>query len=223
MPIFELAQEIIFPHPSYAEENGLLAIGGDLSSERILNAYINGIFPWFSDDDPILWWSPNPRCVFYPLKMKVSKSLATVIKKNIFEVRFDTCFEKVIESCASVDRADAPGTWITEDMKNAYKKLYQEGWAHSVEVFINNNLVGGLYGLAIGKVFFGESMFHKVSNASKVALFFLIQELEKKNFELIDNQTSTNHLMSLGACELKRSDFLKKIKSACKGFTQTKF
>ena len=208
MPIFELNNEIAFPPPYFAEEDGLLAIGGDLSVERILCAYKNGIFPWFNPEDPILWWSPDPRCVLFPHKFKISKSLQKLLYKNVFEVSFNTCFSSVIENCANVSRSEQPGTWITPSIIEAYTRLHQLGWAHSVEVFQNGRLVGGLYGLAIGKIFYGESMFHLVSDASKVALFYWVEFLKERNFELIDNQTTTNHLLSLGAEEIDRKQFL---------------
>jgi len=212
MPIFQLSDDIIFPDPSLAEENGLLAIGGDLSPERIINAYTNGIFPWYSEGEPILWWSPNPRCVLFPGKFKPSKSLSLLVKKNYFIVKFDSDFSSVIEMCSTVNRPDQPGTWITPEMKHAYIKLHKLGYAHSVESYYENKLVGGLYGIAIGNIFFGESMFYKVSNASKVAFFYLVGKLIQWNFELIDNQTTSQHLINLGSEEIDRNKFLEIIK-----------
>lgn len=208
MPIYQLTEEIIFPHPSLAEPDGLLAIGGDLSPIRILTAYANGIFPWFSDKDPILWWSPNPRCISLPSKFKPSKSLKQFIKKATFKVKFDTDFKSVIRNCAKVKRNDADGTWITEEVENAYFELHRLGYAHSVETYLNDLLVGGLYGVAIGKVFLGESMFFTHSNASKIAFYTLIEFLKKYNFEIIDNQMTTPHLLSLGAEEISREKFI---------------
>ena len=214
MPVFELSNELAFPHPSLAEEDGLLAVGGDLSPERLLLAYKNGIFPWYSEDDPMLWWSPNPRCVLFPEKFKLSKSLKTLINKNVFEVRFDTSFNEVIERCATTKRPDQPGTWILPEIIAAYTKLFNLGYAHSVETYQNNQLVGGLYGVAIGKVFFGESMFHDVSNASKIAFYFLIEKLKSLDFKIIDNQITSPHLISLGAEEVSRDLFLEFVKKA---------
>jgi leucyl/phenylalanyl-tRNA--protein transferase len=216
--VYQLNREIAFPHPSLANENGLLAVGGDLSPERIITAYANGIFPWYNKGEPILWWSPNPRCVMFPGNFRASKSLKLLIKKNIFEVRFDTAFGSVISKCAKVHQANHSETWITSEMKKAYILLHKLGFAHSVETYLNNELVGGLYGIAIGKVFYGESMFHTVSNASKVAFYFLVDRLKQWHFDIIDNQTTTNHLLKLGAEEIDRDKFLAIIeKSIAKG------
>jgi leucyl/phenylalanyl-tRNA--protein transferase len=216
MPVFKLSKEIIFPHPSLANEDGLLAVGGDLSTERIITAYLNGIFPWYNEDEPILWWSPNPRCVLFPNKFKPSKSLLSIIKKNVFEVRFDAIFKTVIEKCATTKRKGEPGSWITTDIKKAYIKLHKLGFAHSVETYKDNELVGGLYGIAIGSVFYGESMFHSIPNASKVAFYFLIEKLKQLNFEIIDNQMTTPHLLSMGAEEISREKFLEILKKEVK-------
>lgn len=213
MPVFQLPDEIIFPHASQAEEDGLLAIGGDLSPRRILSAYVNGIFPWYNPDEPILWWSPNPRCVLYPDKLKVSKSLAAVIKKNLFQIKFDTNFLDVIKNCAAAKRADELGTWISTDIIDAYYQLHELGYAHSVETYCENKLVGGLYGIAIGKVFFGESMFFLKPNASKVALWALVRKLRELNFRIIDNQVTNKHLVSMGAEEIERDRFLELLRS----------
>jgi len=209
MPVFQLTDEIIFPHASQAEEDGLLAVGGDLSPERIQTAYVNGIFPWYNPDEPILWWSPNPRCVLYPEKLKISKSLNSLIKKNTFQIKFDFNFLEVIRNCALVKRSDGMGTWISEDIISAYHKLHQLGYAHSVEAYLDGNLVGGLYGIAIGKVFFGESMFYHHPNASKIAFCAMVEYLKKNNFHIIDNQVTNPHLLSLGAEEIERDLFLK--------------
>lgn len=197
--------EIVFPNPELADEDGLLAIGGDLSAERLILAYQHGIFPWFSDDDPICWYSPHERCVIYPDKIKVSKSMKQVLKNGGFKVTTDQAFEKVIVNCAKIPRKDQPGTWITKEMQAAYLNLHQLGWAHSVEVWKDDELVGGLYGIAIGNVFCGESMFSLVSNASKVALIFLCQQT---NFKLIDCQLPNNHLLSLGAKMIDRETYM---------------
>ncbi|GAA4187308.1 leucyl/phenylalanyl-tRNA--protein transferase [Sphingobacterium ginsenosidimutans] len=204
--IFELdSKKLDFPHPSYAEKDGLLAIGGDLSAERLLLAYSNGIFPWFSDDSPILWYAPDPRFVIYPSKIKISKSMASCIRKNTFSISIDQNFEEVIKSCSSINRKDQDGTWITEDMIRAYTALYTMGYAHSVEVSQEGVLVGGLYGVLINGVFCGESMFSKVPNASKAALIYLAQEID---LQLIDCQFHTAHLESMGGEYLPLSDYL---------------
>ncbi|MDQ8004493.1 MAG: leucyl/phenylalanyl-tRNA--protein transferase [Pedobacter sp.] len=197
--------EIVFPNPELADEDGLLAVGGDLSAERLVLAYEHGIFPWFSDDDPICWYSPHERCVIYPDRLKVSKSMRQVLKNVGFKVTANQAFEKVIANCAKTPRKDQPGTWITKEMQDAYINLHQLGWAHSVEVWQNESLVGGLYGVAIGKVFCGESMFSLVSNASKVAMIFLCQQ---SDFELIDCQLPNDHLLSLGAEMMDRKTYM---------------
>lgn len=195
--IFQLAEDTIwFPKPELADEDGLLAIGGDLSSERLILAYQNGIFPWFSEDTPIMWYAPHERFVLFPEKLKVSKSMRKVLKSQQFHVTFDKAFPEVIRACATIEREDQYGTWITNDMQNAYIKLFELGFAHSVEVWENDQLVGGLYGVEINSVFCGESMFSKVSNASKLALIKLCQE---KNYQLIDCQIHSEHLESMGA------------------------
>jgi len=208
MPIFQLTEELVFPDPKLANAEGLLAIGGDLSIERLLLAYQNGIFPWFEDDEQILWWSPDPRLILKLEDFKISKSLLRIIKSQKFTVKFNTRFKDVIESCSKIKRKDELGTWITEGMKSAYIKLHEEGFAHSVEIYLDDTLVGGLYGIAIGKVFCGESMFHTASNASKLALYYLVKLLRENNFSFIDAQTPTDHLKSMGAKEIKRSEFL---------------
>ncbi len=209
MPIFELPNEIIFPNPELAEEDGLLAVGGDLSPERLLAAYSTGIFPWYSEESPILWWTLNPRLILLPKKAKFSKSLLKSVKNNEFEIRIDTCFQDVIEKCAFVKRKNQKETWITNDMINAYIKLHKLGYAHSFETFQNNKLVGGLYGVSIGKMFAGESMFHLVNNASKVAFYHLVAYIKKRNFNFIDCQQPTSHLISLGAQTVSRTLFLR--------------
>lgn len=210
MPVYQLVDELIFPHPNEAEDDGLLAIGGDLSPERLLLAYRNGIFPWpVGEDFPVFWASPNPRLVLYPQKFKVSKSLKQTIRRKKYQVRFDTNFDGVIKSCAEIQRPDQAGTWITQNMQNAYIKLHELGYAHSVETYLENKLVGGLYGISLGRAFFGESMFAKMSDASKVALFYLVEKTIKWNFDFIDAQVPTKHLLSLGAEEVSRNTFLK--------------
>ncbi len=204
--IFSLpTDEIVFPNPSLADEDGLLAIGGDLNSDRLILAYQNGIFPWFSDDDPIMWFSPHERCVIYPEKLKVSKSLKQVLRSNKFKVTENSCFEKVIKLCAKIPRKDQDGTWITSDMQKAYVHLHQLGWAKSVEVWQDSKLVGGLYGVLIGNVFCGESMFSLAANASKVAMVHLCSKMSLK---LIDCQIPNDHLLSLGAEMISREQYM---------------
>ena len=187
--------EMVFPDPALAEEDGLLAIGGDLSMERLLLAYSNGIFPWFSDGEPILWYSPHLRCVIYPDRILVSKSMKKVLRDEVFKITVDTAFEEVILNCAKTPRKGQNGTWITNEMQEAYINLHKNGYAHSVEVWLNDRLVGGLYGLKVNRIFCGESMFSTASNASKAALIYL----SKLNIDLIDCQMPNDHLMSLGA------------------------
>ena len=208
MPIYQLPKEPLFPHPSEAVADGLLAVGGDLSPQRLVAAYASGIFPWYGDDDPILWWSPDPRLVLYPEKFKVSKSLQHKIKQKTFDIRVDFAFEEVINSCKRVPRKEQDGTWITGEMKEAYIKMHELGLAHSIEVWEENKLVGGLYGLSLGKIFFGESMFHKRTDASKIAFYYLSRMAIKWQFSIIDCQVSNPHLLSLGAEEISRDLFL---------------
>ncbi|MGN6639122.1 MAG: leucyl/phenylalanyl-tRNA--protein transferase [Mucilaginibacter sp.] len=204
--IFRLDKRIIFPDPSLAEEDGLLAVGGDLSVERLLLAYQNGIFPWYSDDIPILWYSPHERFVLFPAELKISQSMRQVMRSGKFNITVDTAFERVIEACSVAYRADQDGTWITDEMKKAYIRLHNSGYAHSVEVWQGDDLAGGLYGVTIGNVFCGESMFSKVSNASKAALIELCQAGE---YELIDCQVHTEHLESMGAKMISREEYIR--------------
>ncbi len=208
MAIYQLSNELVFPNPLLANEDGLLAIGGDLSPQRLLLAYANGIFPWFSEGESILWYALNPRMVLFPDKFKLSKSLRKTIRDQKFEVKFDTNFKGVIKNCSKVNRKDQEGTWINSQMIEAYNLLHQLGFAHSVETYLDGELVGGLYGVSIGKVFCGESMFFTVSDASKVALYYLVQQLQSWNFKVIDVQQATNHLRSLGAEEIDLFEFL---------------
>ena len=214
MPIFKLPHEHIFPPPDLAEDNGLLAVGGDLSESRLLAAYSMGIFPWYSEGDPVLWWSPDPRLVLFPKELKISRSLRQTIKKGIFRATMDSAFEEVITNCAAIHRKDDGGTWITDEMADAYIRLHHSGFAHSVEVRAEGELAGGLYGVSLGSAFFGESMFTRKSNASKVAFAALVQQLLKWNFSFIDCQITTPHLSGLGAREIPRSNFLEILKSA---------
>lgn len=214
MPIFRLVDDIVFPPPDYADPSGLLAIGGDLSSERLLEAYRNGIFPWYSDDQPILWWSPDPRFMLDLDEFKPSRSLRKTLRRKIFHVTFDRVFDEVIEACASVPREGQSGTWITPEMQQAYITLHGLGYAHSVETWFEGELVGGLYGVSLGKAFFGESMFHRKADASKTALASLVEKLKKWGFQFIDSQMTTDHMSHLGAREVPRRIFLKRLKSA---------
>lgn len=210
--VFNLPNDkIVFPDPKLADEDGLLAVGGDLQADRLILAYQNGIFPWFSNDDPILWYSPHERCVIYPDKLRVTKSMQQILRSNTFKVTIDAAFKEVITNCANVFRKDQPGTWITQEMQMAYINLHQLGWAHSVEVWKDEKLVGGLYGLLIGDVFCGESMFSLVSNASKRALIALCTETKVK---LVDCQMPNEHLISLGAEMISREDYLQKLQKA---------
>jgi leucyl/phenylalanyl-tRNA--protein transferase len=203
--IFRLDERLIFPDPALAEDDGLLAVGGNLSTERLLLAYQSGIFPWYSDDSPILWYSPHERFVIFPDELKVSKSMRQVLRSGKFVVTMNTCFNEVIEACSSIERIDQDGTWITADMKAAYNQLHAEGYAHSVEVWEQGNLVGGFYGVQVGHVFCGESMFSRVSNASKTALIWLCNS---GLYQLIDCQLHTEHLESMGARMISRKEYM---------------
>ncbi len=203
-----LDEELWFPDPYKAPKDYPLAVGGDLSPERLIFAYSIGIFPWYSEGEPILWWSPDPRMVLFPEELKISRSLKKVLKNKSFEIKFNTNFEEVIKNCATVKRKGQDGTWITDEMMQAYITLHKLGFAHSVETYLNGKLVGGLYGVAIGGAFFGESMFYKVSDASKVAFVHLVWHLQKKGFDIIDCQQSTPHMARFGAREIPRSKFL---------------
>ncbi len=208
-PLHFLDKRLEFPPVDTASEDGLLAVGGDLSPERLLLAYQNGIFPWFNDDSLILWWTPDPRMVLFPKKVKVSKSMRKVIRDGAFALTQNTCFEQVMDYCAQIERKGQEGTWITPEMKNAYMNLYKKGYAKSFEVWEDGELVGGLYGVDLGRVFCGESMFSLRPNASKFAFIKMAQELGEKGYELIDCQVHTNHLESLGAELMPRNEFVK--------------
>lgn len=199
-----------FPPVKLADEDGLLALGGSLTSERLMTAYRSGIFPWFNENQPVLWWSPDPRMVLYPEKFKASKSLKQKIKNNHFSVTFNVAFAKVIKACAEIKRNNETGTWITPGMQEAYIELHQLGHAISVEVWKGSELVGGLYGIDLPekKIFCGESMFHKVTDASKIAFYHLVEVLRSKKYSLIDCQVYNKHLESLGAQEISRDSFI---------------
>lgn len=210
-----------FPAVHYAlrEPNGLLAVGGDLSPQRLLNAYRNGIFPWFNDNEPILWWSPDPRAILWPEQLKVSRSLKKTLHNSLFTITFDHAFDQVISACATL-RSDREGSWITSAMQHAYHEMHQLGHAHSVEAWHNQQLVGGLYGIAIGQVFFGESMFHRQRDASKIAFVHLVDKLKQWGYALIDCQIPSAHLTSLGATQIPREEFLSLLQYHCCADTQ---
>ncbi len=207
-----------FPDPKFSSKSGLVAIGGDLSPGTLIQAYKKGIFPWYSAGDPILWWCPDPRMVLYPDDLKISRSLKKVLKKNKFKIYFNRNFEGVINQCAKIKRKGQEGTWILPEIIQAYTELYKLGYAHSVEAYLDEELVGGLYGVAIGKVFFGESMFSKVSDASKVAFVHLVDKLKEDGFHFIDCQVSSQHLARFGAIEIPRDRFLIELKQALGNF-----
>ena len=206
--MYRLTDAVLFPSPEQASAEGIVAVGGDLQPERVMLAYRKGIFPWFESDDFLLWWSPDPRMVLFPDRLKVSKSMRTVLRKKQFEVTFNKAFDQVVEACAKVKRFGQNGTWITPGLMEVYSSLHTQGHAHSVEVWEEGSLVGGLYGIDLGTVFCGESMFSKSSNASKVALIYLVKELKKNKYELIDCQVPTQHLASMGAETISRTEFL---------------
>ncbi len=205
-----------FPEPRFAltEPNGLLAIGGDLAPARLLSAYRHGIFPWYTEDQPILWWTPDPRAVLLPGGLKVSRSLRKSLRKGLYRVTFDQAFNQVIRACGE-PRDSQPGTWITPAMVDAYSHLHEMGYAHSVETWADDELVGGLYGVAVGKVFYGESMFSRRTDASKVAFVHLVRQLEAWDFALIDCQVASNHLSSLGAVDIARARFMALLATHC--------
>ena len=206
--MYRLTDALLFPSPEQASAEGIVAVGGDLQPERVMLAYRKGIFPWFESDDFLLWWSPDPRMVLFPDQLKISKSMRTVLRKKQFEVTFNKAFDQVVEACAKVKRFGQNGTWITPGLMEVYSTLHIQGYAHSVEVWEEGSLVGGLYGIDLGTIFCGESMFSKSSNASKVALIFLVKELKKNKYELIDCQVPTQHLASMGAEPISRTKFL---------------
>ena len=214
MPVYLLSDEIVFPPPELATREGLLAVGGDLCQERLLQAYSMGIFPWFTETEPIMWWSPDPRLVLYPDEIRISRSLQKTINKEVFRITMDQAFDQVISACARAPRKQGEGTWIVPDMVKAYCQLHASGYAHSVEAWQDDTLVGGLYGVSLGKSFFGESMFTHVTNASKVAFVALVNHLKTSSFDLIDCQVTTEHLVSLGAREVPRETFLKQLKES---------
>jgi leucyl/phenylalanyl-tRNA---protein transferase len=215
-----MVHDIVFPDPNMAENDGLVAIGGALSVDYLLSAYTQGLFPWFNEGEPILWWSPNPRMILYPNDFKISNSFRQTIHSNKFRVLMDQNFTRVIENCSLKKRKGQSGTWITNDIISAYSKLHEEGYAHSVETYLEEKLVGGLYGVSIGKAFFGESMFYLERDASKFALYTLCRLLTEWDFHFIDVQQSTKHLKSLGAIDIERSTFLEMLKVAIQHTTR---
>lgn len=210
--MFLLSNELYFPPVTEADEEGILAIGGDLSTQRLLLAYRNGIFPWYSDDEPIIWWCPNPRFVLFPNEIKISKSMRAVLKKQTYSFTINNCFNNVIKNCKTINREGQNGTWISEEVIDAYTNLHNLGYALSAETWKNNKLVGGLYGVKMGNIFFGESMFSLSPNASKFAFIQLVQHLKNEGVKLIDCQVYTNHLESLGAKMIARKDFMHLLK-----------
>ena len=209
MPIYKLPEsEVYFPDPNLAEEDGMLAVGGDLSPLRLITAYANGIFPWYNPEDPIIWWSTNPRLVLFPKDFIARKSFMQTIRNKGFVVKFDSDFETTINNCSTARRNDDLGTWISDEIKEAYIKLHELGYAHSIEVYKDNVQIGGLYGVQVGSVFSGESMYSNVRDTSKVALYYLCKNAEKLNIEMIDSQTTTQHMITLGAKEISRTEYL---------------
>lgn len=216
MAVFRLTEELIFPHPELADEDGLLAVGGDLSPARLILAYSAGIFPWYDENTPILWWSPDPRLILFPAEVKISHSLRRVLRKGRFRVTFDQAFRKVIRECAAVRIEKGLQTWLIPEMIEAYEKLHLLGFAHSVETWMEDRLVGGLYGVSLGRAFFGESMFSRERDASKVALVILSMILQSWDFHFIDCQLPSDHLKRMGAVEIPRSRFLGMLREALK-------
>ncbi len=211
MPVFRLNDELIFPDPNWASDEGLLAVGGDLSPKRLVLAYQLGLFPWYGEEEPILWWSPDPRCVLIPKNVYVSRRLERVIKQGRYRLTCNHAFPQVVASCADVRVRQGEETWLIADMQSAYQRLHDLGFAHSIEAWCDDQLVGGLYGVALGKFFFGESMFHTQTNASKVVLAQLARHLEREGFVLLDCQVPNPHLFSMGACQISRVDFLERL------------
>ncbi len=213
MPIFALDDRHIFPDPELAEESGLLAIGGDLNPHRVLLGYSIGIFPWYSDGQPILWHSPDPRFVLFPDELRFGRSLRRRLKAAPYEITLDQAFEEVITECALAPRPDQDGTWITDDMLDCYLELHGRGYAHSVESWLDGELVGGLYGVALGGVYFGESMFAKAPDASKIGFVHLVKQLAAWDFKVIDSQVYTDHLARFGARHIPRDDYLRRLRA----------
>ncbi len=216
MPVYQLTDEVVFPRPSLARADGLLAVGGDLTRERLVLAYSNGIFPWYSEGEPILWWSPPVRPVVAPAEIHVGRSLAKALRRRPYELRFDTAFRQVIDACASVPRKGQDGTWITAAMREAYLDLHQAGLAHSAEAWKDGDLAGGLYGVALGGAFFGESMFARAPDASKIAFVVLCRHLAAWGFGLVDSQVTNEHTARFGTVEIPRGEFLARVRRELK-------
>ena len=214
MTVYRLTKKLAFPPPELADDDGLLAVGGDLSVNRLILAYSMGIFPWYSDETPILWWSPDPRPVIFPGRLKIPRTLRQTMKKGIFRITTNAAFEDVIRNCATISRKGQDGTWINHDMIEAYIRLHKAGYAHSVEAWDGDELAGGLYGIILGRAFFGESMFAKKSDASKVAFATYALTLAEKGFELIDCQVTTAHMKRFGAVEISREEFMNHLQKA---------
>ena len=212
--MYQLSKSIWFPSHEQSDKNGLIAVGGDLTEERLLHAYRSGIFPWFNEGQPLLWWSPDPRMILFPKNFKVSKSLKKTIFKNKYSITYNKSFEEVINCCSKIKREGQQGTWITKNMITAYLQLHKNGYAQSIEVWSDNQLIGGLYGVDLKekKIFCGESMFSKKNDASKIAFYYLVKNIQAKKYKLIDCQMYTPHLESLGAQEIPRNEFLKYLK-----------
>jgi leucyl/phenylalanyl-tRNA--protein transferase len=217
MPLFQLSEQVAFPPPQLSREDGLLALGGDLSVARLILAYSMGIFPWYSPGEPILWWSPDPRLVLYPENLVVNRSLRKTLNRGIYRVTMDQSFAEVISGCAIIKRANEEGTWIVDEMHKAYVALHNEGYAHSVEAWEGDELVGGLYGVSMGRAFFGESMFARKPDASKLCFAQLVRFLKEEGFHFIDCQVTTDHLLRFGAQEIHRSRFLCELSDALEG------
>ncbi len=214
MSVFILGEQLTFPDPAFADPDGLLAVGGDLSRERLVSAYAHGIFPWYSSTTPILWWSPDPRPIIEPANIHIARSLRKILRHQPFEITLDTAFERVIAACAKTKRPQGEGTWLVSEMIEAYMDLYESGLAHSVEVWEGGRLVGGLYGVSLGRAFFGESMFYHVPNASKVAFATFVRLLEAWGFHFVDCQQVTPHMLKFGAREVGRREFLARLRAA---------
>ena len=220
MPVFLLSDKIEFPPPYLASKAGLLAVGGDLSPDRLLLAYRMGIFPWYSDGEPLLWWSPDPRLVLYPEEIRISKTLKKIIKQDKFHLTIDTAFDQVINACAQIRIEKNEGTWIVQEMIDAYCRLHDAGFAHSVEAWYQGELAGGIYGVSLGKCFFGESMFSRISNASNITLVKLVEYLNTLSFDMLDCQITTEHLIRFGAREIQRDVFLKQLEQSLEATTR---
>jgi leucyl/phenylalanyl-tRNA--protein transferase len=220
MPVFLLSDKIEFPPPYLASKAGLLAVGGDLSRERLLLAYRMGIFPWYSDGEPLLWWSPDPRLVLYPEEIRISKTLKKIIKQDKFHLTIDTAFDQVVNACAQIRIDKNEGTWIVQEMIDAYCRLHDAGFAPSVEAWYQGELAGGIYGVSLGKCFFGESMFSRISNASNITLVKLVEYLKTLSFDMLDCQITTEHLIRFGAREIQRDVFLKQLEQSLEATTR---